>query len=74
MCFVSLVGCLIKHLTRNIKLKNVTSLRFGVSNLVLKSEKCKVLKLFKELYFVSLAAKLTYRLKFSNVFFLTILK
>ena len=74
MCFVSLVGCLLKQLTRKIKLKNVT-LRFDVSNLILKSEKCNVLKLFKELYFVSMATKLTYRVKFSNVFFfLTILK
>ena len=45
-----MVSCLMKNLTRKMKLKNVTQ-RLGVSNITIKSEKCYVLKLFKELKF-----------------------
>ena len=45
-----MVSCLMKNLTRKMKLKNITQ-RLGVSNIIIKSEKCYVLKLFKELKF-----------------------
>lgn len=45
-----MVSCLMKNLTRKMKLKIITQ-RLGVSNIIIKSEKCYVLKLFKELKF-----------------------